>query len=62
MAFAPFRLLATVMAALPPFYTVFTDWLSMIPSVGSGLRPALMRTRLRNSRRIFSHNPLFRQR
>ena len=50
------------MATLPPFCTVFTDWLSMIPSVGSGLRPALMRTRLRNSRRIFSHNPLFRQR
>ena len=49
VAFATFRLLAAVIPTLPPFCTVFTDWLSMIPSVGSGERPAFTRTRLRNA-------------
>ena len=36
--------LARIVAALPPFCTVFTLWLSMMATVGSGSRPALMRT------------------
>lgn len=45
VALGALRLLAASVAALPPFCTVFTDWLSRIASVGSGLRPALTRTR-----------------
>ena len=44
VALAAFDPLARIVAALPPFYTVFTLWLSMMATVGSGSRPALMRT------------------
>lgn len=36
--------LTRVVPALPPFSTVFTDWLSMIAAVGVRLRPAFTRT------------------
>jgi hypothetical protein len=36
--------LARVVPAVPPFSTVFTDWLSMIAAVGVGFRPAPTRT------------------
>lgn len=36
--------LACIVATLPPFCTVFTLWLSIMATVGSGSRPALMRT------------------
>ncbi len=41
---AAFDPLARIVAALPPFCRVFTLWLSMIATVGSGSRPAWMRT------------------
>jgi len=41
---AAFDPLARIVAALPPFCVVFTLWLSMIATVGSGSRPVLMRT------------------
>ena len=36
--------LARVVPTIPPFPVVFTDWLSMMPTLGVGLRPALRRT------------------
>ena len=41
--------LARVVSAIPPFSTVFTDWLSMIAAVGVGFRPASTRTCLRRA-------------
>lgn len=41
---APFDLLAGVVAARPPFSTVFTDWLSMIAAEGLAFRPSWRRT------------------
>ncbi len=41
---AAFDPLACIVAALPPFCTVFTLWLSIMATVGSGSRPALIRT------------------
>jgi hypothetical protein len=41
---AAFDPLARIVAALPPFCRVFTLWLSIMATVGSGSRPALMRT------------------
>jgi hypothetical protein len=46
VALAPLDLFARVEAPLPPFCAVLTDWLSIMASVGSGLRPALTRTAL----------------
>ena len=43
VALAALDPLARIVAALPPFCRVFTLWLSMIATVGSGSRPALMR-------------------
>ena len=41
---AALDLLAGVVAACPPFSTVFTDWLSMIAAEGLGFRSAWTRT------------------
>ena len=41
---AAFDLLAGIVAACPPFSTVFTDWLSMIAAEGLGFRSAWTRT------------------
>ena len=49
MALAAFDLLATVVAAPPPFWLVFTDWLSIIAALGVGSRPCFTRTCSRNA-------------
>lgn len=36
--------LARVVPTIPPFSAVFTDWLSMMPTLGVGLRPSFRRT------------------
>ena len=41
--------LARVVPAVPPFSTVFTDWLSMIAAEAVGFRPASTRTCLRRA-------------
>jgi hypothetical protein len=40
----PRNLLSSVITATPPFSAVLTLWLSRIPALGVGLRPALRRT------------------
>jgi len=62
VAFAAFEFLAAVIAPLPPFCTVLTDWLSMMARVGSGWRPACTRTRRRSWCMTWSHKPRLRQR
>ncbi len=44
MTLAPKRFLARVVPSVAPFSAVLTDWLSMIPALGVGLRPFLIRT------------------
>jgi hypothetical protein len=44
MTLAAKDFLARVVPAIPPFSAVFTDWLSMMPTLGLGLRPAFRRT------------------
>src|SRR5207249_9062221 len=44
MALAAFDLLAAIVAAPPPFWLVFTDWLSIIAALGVGSRPCFTRT------------------
>lgn len=48
MALAPKRFLACIVPSVAPFSAVLTDWLSMIPALGVGLRPFLIRTRDRS--------------
>jgi hypothetical protein len=44
VSFTPRNLLSSVITAVPPFSAVLTLWLSKIPALGVGLRPALRRT------------------
>lgn len=44
MTLAAKDFLARIVSAVAPFSAVFTDWLSMMPTLGVGLRPALRRT------------------
>ena len=44
VALAPLYLLARVVSASPPALVVFTDWLSITPAVGDGVRPSDIRT------------------
>ena len=44
----PGYLLARVVAAIPPFSAVLTDWLSRMPTLGVGFLPAFLRTRARS--------------
>ncbi len=44
MALAAKDFLARIVPAVPPLSAVFTDWLSMMPTLGVGLRPAFRRT------------------
>jgi hypothetical protein len=44
VALAPTDALAAVIAPDPPFSVVFTVWLSMIPALGSRVRPEASRT------------------
>ena len=43
VALAPADALAAVIAPRPPFSVVFTVWLSMIPALGSRVRPEASR-------------------
>jgi hypothetical protein len=58
---APFHAFATVKAARPPFWLVFTDWLSIIAALGVGSRPVLTRTRSRKAVCICCQVPSLRQ-
>jgi hypothetical protein len=58
---AAIQLLGAVVASRPPFSVVFTDWLSMIPALGSRFRPVWSRTPSRNASWIFSQVPSIRQ-
>ena len=44
MTLAAKDFLARIVPAIPPFSAVLTDWLSMMPTLGVGLRPACRRT------------------
>ena len=58
---APFHAFAPVKAARPPFWLVFTDWLSIIAALGVGSRPVLTRTRSRKAVCMRCHVPSLRQ-
>jgi hypothetical protein len=60
MALAAFDLLASVIAAPPPFWLVFTDWLSIIAALGVGSRPCFTRTCSRSAVWIRSQVPSLR--
>src|SRR5574341_855869 len=57
LSFASFDLLAPVIAARAPFSVVFTDWLSMMTTLGSAGRPACWRTPARSWSFIRSQTP-----
>ena len=57
VALAPTDALAAVIAAGPPFSVVFTVWLSMIPALGSRVRPEASRRSPRNVSCIRSQTP-----
>ena len=44
MPFTPGNLLSSIITAVPPFSAVLTLWLSKMPALGVGLRPAWRRT------------------
>lgn len=44
MTLAAKDFLARIVPTIPPFSAVFTDWLSMMPTLGVGLCPASLRT------------------
>ncbi len=48
MALAPLGFLARIVPSVAPFSAVLTDWLSMMPALGVGLRPSSIRTRRRS--------------
>lgn len=48
MALAAGDLLPRVVATIPPFPAVLTDWLSMMAALGVGLRPNFLRRRSRS--------------
>jgi len=62
MSLAALDPLARIVAALLPFCRVFTLWLSMIATVGSGSRPALIRTWRRKWWLIAAQVPALRKR
>ncbi len=45
---APLGFLARIVPSVAPFSAVLTDWLSMMPALGVGLRPSSIRTRRRS--------------
>ena len=62
MAFAPFDLLARIVAIVPPFCVVFTDWVSMIAAEGVGSWPLCTLTFSRKTSWTRSIVPFSRQR
>jgi len=61
VARAPADALAAVRAPGPPFSVVFTVWLSMIPALGSRVRPEASRRSPRSVSCIRSQTPARRQ-
>jgi hypothetical protein len=61
MPLAPFDFLAAVIPASPPFWLVFTDWLSMIAALGVGSRPIRTRVFSRKAVCIRCQVPSLRQ-
>src|SRR5260370_4475627 len=61
MSLAPFHALAAIVAAPPPFWLVFTDWLSMMAALGVGSRPCFTRTASCRALCIPFHVPFFPQ-
>jgi hypothetical protein len=61
MALAPTDALAAVIAADPPFSVVFAVWLSMIPALGSRVRPETSRRSPRKVSCMRSQTPDRRQ-
>ena len=61
MAFPALYLFTSVIATKPPFFTVFTDWLSSIPAVGSICLPEAVRTLPRKASWISFQCPFFFQ-
>jgi hypothetical protein len=62
MTLAALDLLTRGVAARPPLSVVFTDWLSMMPAVGSGSRPAIRRAATARLSLRMSRTPLSRSR
>ncbi len=62
MTFPALDLFSPIEAAKPPFWLVFTDWLSMIAALGVGSRPCFTRTCSRNAACIRCHVPSLRHR
>ena len=60
MPLAPFHALAAIVAAPPPFWLVFTDWLSMMVALGVASRPCFTRTASRSAVCIRFQVPLLR--
>jgi hypothetical protein len=61
VALAPAYTLASLRAPEPPFSVVFTVWLSMIPALGSRVRPAASRRPSRSVACLRSQTPARRQ-
>ena len=61
MPLAARDLLTRIVTAVPPFSVVLTDWLSMMPTLGTGFLPTSRRTCPRSRSRIFRHVPLRRK-
>src|SRR5439155_15436864 len=61
VALAPADALAPIIAPDPPFSVVFTVWLSMIPALGSRVRPEAARRSPRRLSCIRSQTPVQRQ-
>src|SRR5205823_11777784 len=61
-ALSALYLLAGVVAAIPPFSVVCTDWLSSAAALGSGSRPCRTRSWRRSASLICSQVPSSRQR
>ena len=57
---ATFDLFTRVVPANPFFDVVFADWLSMMPTLGWGLRPSAWRSRTRSLSFNCCHRPLIR--
>ena len=55
--FLPLSFFAPSYPRTPPMLVVFTDWVSSIPALGWGSRPALVRILSRNVALIFSQVP-----
>ena len=60
--FAAFDFFARVITPLPPFKVVFTDWESMMATLGFGVLPILKRSSSRNPCKARAQTPANRER